>query len=91
MDNEYYMLTESGRHMGDVLVALYKANKFLSVSELVTLSGKSENVVKMALNVFGQDFGGLEQVDDAGTEKYGLQPDVRFAIRSVEINVGKDF
>jgi len=87
MDNEYYALTETGRKMGYVLLALYRANKFLSIQELVQLSGQDEDIVNKALSMF-QEFG--EIVHSADDVKYGLIPEARFLIRNIEIGMGKE-
>lgn len=84
--DEYYMLTDFGRKIGEVLVALYRSGKFLSVQELVTLSRQDESTVNNALVAF-QELG--EIICLADEEKWGLIPEARWMIRNMEIKMGR--
>lgn len=80
MQNEFYMLTKKGRDMGEVLVALYKADRFLSVDELVCLSRQDKDTVIQFLDVWEKD-GSIERtVDDL---KWGIVPEVREILQAM--------
>jgi len=80
MQNEYYMLTGKGRNQGEVLVALYKANRFLSVEELMVLSKQDKNTVMQFLAIFQKD-GSVEQLADEA--KWGIVPEVRAMLENM--------
>lgn len=80
-----YMLTRKGCDQGEVLIALYKADRFLSVEELMSLSKQDRSTVLEFLKTFQQD-GAIEQLTD--DEKWGIARDVRSMLEKMLLRNG---
>jgi len=86
MQNELYDLTSRGRKIGDVLAALYRANRFLTTDELMQLSHQDKEIVDAALN-FLLDQGWIERMADG--PKWNYIPEARAIIEELELRTGK--
>ncbi len=84
-NKDTYMLTQKGRNQGEVLVALYKANRFLAVEELVSLSHQNKDTVIAFLDTWEKE-GSIERMAD--DSKWGIVPEVREVIQAIMLKNG---
>jgi DNA-binding IclR family transcriptional regulator len=84
-NSDTYMLTQSGRDQGELLAALYKADRYLSINELMRLSQKDKKIVMRFLKIWEEE-GSIERMAD--DMKWGIVPEVRQMIKGMLLRNG---